>query len=53
MYLIEMRSDTSLPVLAEIYATVLVGYRNWSMDGLTVVLDLLVVFDRLFNNCKT
>lgn len=49
-YLVKVRSNTPLPVLAEIYIfwSEQGGCSIWIWKKLTVVLDLLIVFDRLF-----
>ena len=46
-YLVEVAADTTLPVLAEVYSASVVvrGHTDW--EGFTVVLDLLIVLDRL------
>ena len=48
-YLIKVNSDTALPILAEVYFLISVqpGGERKDVDGLTVVLYLLVVLDRL------
>lgn len=50
-YLVKVHADTALPVLAEIckQSVSLLNVRWWKKVflGLTVVLDLLVVLDRL------
>jgi hypothetical protein len=51
-YLVEVHADTALPVLAEICKELAMGILQCAstrvgISGLTVVLDLLVVLDRL------
>ena len=47
--LVEMTTNTALPVLAEIYSLSMAGRYAGGRVILTVVLDLLVVLDRLFS----
>ena len=46
-----MAADTALPILAEIYNLSMAGRYVRAIVILTIVLDLLVVLDRLFNRC--
>ena len=49
--LVEMTTNTALPVLAEIYNLSMAGKYARGRVILTVVLDLLVVLDRLSSRC--
>ena len=51
-YLVKVRADTALPVLAEVYESLLIVLMRVRLRDdvrrLTVVLDLLIVLDRLY-----
>ena len=46
-HLVEVAADTALPVLAEVYNLSVANRGHLHWEGLTVVLDLLIVLDRL------